>query len=114
MAAAELRKIAPHSGSYCNEGNFFNASWREEFWGENYSKLRAIKTKFDPDGLFFFHHGVGSEEWSADGFTRLSQWGFRGSTHTAAMQVLVLVTTIQLSAVDLPQSGRLRPVHRGR
>jgi len=41
--------------------------------GKNYSKLKAIKTKFDPDGLFFVHHGVGSEEWSADGFTRLSQ-----------------------------------------
>jgi len=25
----------------------------------------------DPDGLFFVHHGVGSEDWSADGFTRL-------------------------------------------
>ena len=73
MAAAELLKIAPPSGSYFNEGNFFNASWREEFWGKNYSKLRAIKTKFDPDGLFFVHHGVGSEEWSADGFTRVSQ-----------------------------------------
>jgi FAD/FMN-containing dehydrogenase len=73
MAAAELRKIAPRSGSYFNEGNFFNASWREEFWGKNYSKLRAIKTKYDPDGLFFVHHGVGSEDWSADGFTRLSQ-----------------------------------------
>jgi FAD/FMN-containing dehydrogenase len=72
-AAAELRKIAPHSGSYFNEGNFFSASWREEFWGKNYSKLRAIKTKYDPDGLFFVHHGVGSEDWSADGFTRLPQ-----------------------------------------
>jgi FAD/FMN-containing dehydrogenase len=72
MAAAELRKIAPHSGSYFNEGNFFNASWREEFWGKNYSKLRATKTKYDPDGLFFVHHGVGSEDWSADGFTRLT------------------------------------------
>jgi FAD/FMN-containing dehydrogenase len=73
LAAAELRKIAPHSGSYFNEGDFFNASWREEFWGKNYSRLRAIKTKYDPDGLFFVHHGVGSEDWSADGFTRLSQ-----------------------------------------
>jgi FAD/FMN-containing dehydrogenase len=72
MAAAELRKIAPHSGSYLNEGNFFNASWREEFWGKNYSKLRAIKTEYDPNGLFFVHHGVGSEDWSADGFTRLA------------------------------------------
>ena len=73
MAAAELRKIAPDSGSYVNEANFFNTSWREDFWGKNYSKLRAIKTEYDPDGLFFVHHGVGSEDWSADGFTRLSQ-----------------------------------------
>ena len=34
--------------------------------------LRAIKKKYDPTGLFFVHHGVGSEEWSADGFTRKS------------------------------------------
>jgi FAD/FMN-containing dehydrogenase len=71
LAAAELRKIAPHSGSYLNEGSFFNPSWQEEFWGDHYSKLRTIKMKYDPDGLFFVHHGVGSEDWSADGFTPL-------------------------------------------
>ena len=27
---------------------------------------------YDPDGLFFVHHGVGSEAWSPDGFTRLA------------------------------------------
>ena len=33
---------------------------------------RAVTSvrNWDPDGLFFVHHGVGSEEWSADGFTR--------------------------------------------
>jgi hypothetical protein len=31
--------------------------------------LRAIKEKYDPAGLFVVHHGVGSEEWSSDGFT---------------------------------------------
>jgi FAD/FMN-containing dehydrogenase len=72
LAAAELRKIAPHAGSYVNECSFFNPSWQQEFWGKNYLKLRSIKTKYDPDGLFFVHHGVGSEEWSADGFTRLA------------------------------------------
>jgi hypothetical protein len=25
-----------------------------------------------PEGLFFVHHGVGSQDWSADGFTRNS------------------------------------------
>jgi FAD/FMN-containing dehydrogenase len=72
LAAAELRKIAPRSGSYVNECNYFNPSWQEEFWGPNYSRLRAVKNKYDPDGLFFVHHGVGSEEWSADGFRRLT------------------------------------------
>jgi hypothetical protein len=31
-----------------------------------------VKKKYDPAGLFFVHHGVGSEEWSTDGFTRLA------------------------------------------
>jgi len=29
-----------------------------------------VKAKYDPEGLFFVHHGVGSEGWSEDGFTR--------------------------------------------
>ena len=31
-----------------------------------------MKARYDPDGLFFVHHGVGSEEWSDDGFTRVN------------------------------------------
>jgi hypothetical protein len=72
LAAAELRKIVPNAGSYVSESNYFNRSWQNAYWGENYSRLRAIKRKYDPDGLFFVHHGVGSEDWSADGFTRLA------------------------------------------
>ena len=34
-------------------------------------RLAAVKKKYDPTGLLFVHHGVGSEEWSADGFTRV-------------------------------------------
>ena len=70
LAAAELRRIAPGAGSYVSESNYFNASWQDAFWGSNYPRLREVKAKYDPDGLFFVHHGVGSEEWSADGFTR--------------------------------------------
>ena len=29
-----------------------------------------MKKKFDPEGLFFVHNGVGSEEWDKDGFVR--------------------------------------------
>lgn len=70
LATAELRKVAPDAGSYVSESNYFNAQWQQAYWGPNYPKLRAIKNKYDPDGLFFVHHGVGSEDWSADGFTR--------------------------------------------
>lgn len=71
LAAAELRRIVPNAGSYVSESNYFNRSWQNAYWGENYSRLLAIKTKYDPDGLFCVHHGVGSEDWSADGFTRV-------------------------------------------
>ncbi len=69
-AMGRLRQLAPRSGSYVNESNFFNAAWREEYWGPNYPRLRRIKARYDPGGLFFVHHGVGSEDWSPDGFTR--------------------------------------------
>lgn len=71
-ATAELRKIVPDPGSYVSESNYFNQTWQQAFWGSNYRKLRAVKAKYDPDGLFFVHHGVGSESWSTDGFTRLA------------------------------------------
>ncbi len=67
----EIRKILPRVTSYVWETDFFQPNWQDTFWGENYPRLRAIKAKYDPEGLFFLHHGVGSEDWSADGFTRL-------------------------------------------
>jgi FAD/FMN-containing dehydrogenase len=69
-AMAELRKLAPNGGAYVSESNYFQKDWQQAFWGANYQKLRAVKDKYDPDGLFFVHHGVGSEDWSADGFMR--------------------------------------------
>jgi FAD/FMN-containing dehydrogenase len=67
----ELRKVVPNPGAYVSESNFFDRSWQQSYWGSNYPRLQAVKAKYDPDGLFFVHHGVGSEEWSDDGFSRL-------------------------------------------
>jgi FAD/FMN-containing dehydrogenase len=70
-AMNEVRKLLlPNVGSYLAESDFFDKAWRQSFWGSNYPKLLAVKEKYDPDGLFFVHHGVGSERWSPDGFTR--------------------------------------------
>ena len=69
---AALRKVVPEPGSYLAETSYFERDWQKSFWGSNYPRLRQIKDKYDPDGLFFVHHGVGSEDWSADGFEKLS------------------------------------------
>jgi FAD/FMN-containing dehydrogenase len=69
-AMAELRKVAPGTGSYVSESDYFEPDWQHSFWGSNYPRLLAAKRKYDPQGLFFVHHGVGSEEWSDDGFSR--------------------------------------------
>lgn len=67
----ELRAVAPNGGAYVSESNFFEADWQHAYWGSNYPRLAAIKKKYDASGLFFVHNGVGSEEWSRDGFTKL-------------------------------------------
>src|ERR1700730_7737189 len=45
---------------------------RRRFGVRTYPRLAEVKKKYDPAGLFFVHHGVGSEEWSADGVTTLA------------------------------------------
>jgi FAD/FMN-containing dehydrogenase len=72
VAAAmdELLKLVPQPASYVWETDYFQPNWQRAFWGDNYARLLAVKRRYDPDGVFFLHHGVGSEDWSADGFTR--------------------------------------------
>ena len=67
-----LRAVVPDGGSYVSEASYFDQHWQQQYWGSNYSRLAQIKEKYDPTGLFIVHNGVGSENWSRDGFTRLS------------------------------------------
>jgi FAD/FMN-containing dehydrogenase len=68
---SQLRALVAYPGSYVSESNYFEKGWQHSYWGSNYPRLAEIKRKYDPDGLFFVHNGVGSEQWSADGFTKL-------------------------------------------
>ena len=68
-----IRAVTPGAGSYVNEADYFEPDWQRTFWGDNYERLLQIKRKYDPDGLFFCHHCVGSEAWSANGMCRLPQ-----------------------------------------
>jgi FAD/FMN-containing dehydrogenase len=78
MAAMKiLRETTPGAGTYVNESDYFEPDWQQTFWGDHYSKLLAIKTKYDPEGLLFCHHCVGSEVWSDDGRCRMRAGGSR-------------------------------------
>jgi FAD/FMN-containing dehydrogenase len=69
-AAAPLRALLAAPASYVSESDYFEEDWRRAFWGSNYARLARIKRRYDPGGLFFAHHMVGSDAWSPDGFTR--------------------------------------------
>jgi FAD/FMN-containing dehydrogenase len=69
-AMTALRVAAPGAGAYVNECDYFQDDWQTAFWGPHYPRLARIKRRYDPRGLFTVHHGVGSEAWSPDGFTR--------------------------------------------
>jgi FAD/FMN-containing dehydrogenase len=66
-----LRAAAPGAGSYVSECDYFLDDWQRASWGPHWPRLDRIKRRYDPDGLFVVHHGVGSERWSADGFRRV-------------------------------------------
>jgi hypothetical protein len=62
----------PFSGSYIHETDYEDENWSQSQWGDaTYSALKAIKVKYDPNGLFICHHCVGSEEWDSEGNCRL-------------------------------------------
>lgn len=65
-----FRSLAPSSGTYVNEADFFQKNWQNDFWGSNYESLYRIKQKYDPAGLFYCHHCVGSELWNDSGMCR--------------------------------------------
>lgn len=64
-----LLSVAPNAGAYVSESDYFQRDWQTSFWGANYPRLAAVKRRYDPEGLFYVHHGVGSEAWDAGGFT---------------------------------------------
>ncbi|KEZ41909.1 hypothetical protein SAPIO_CDS6605 [Scedosporium apiospermum] len=62
-ATAALRKLAPDSGAYFNEMDPYEPDWQYSAFGANYPRLKAIKDRYDPEGVLYCRHCVGSEAW---------------------------------------------------
>lgn len=62
----EFINITPGMGAYINEASFNETNWQENFWGSNYPKLSEIKTKYDPNFLFYVTPGINAEQWNAN------------------------------------------------
>ena len=60
----ELTRLTPNGGAYLNEADPNDPHWKQVFYGENYDRLKAIKDKYDPNGIFYGHTAVGSDEWT--------------------------------------------------
>ncbi|MGE4608439.1 MAG: FAD-binding protein, partial [Myxococcota bacterium] len=43
-----IRDATPNAGTYSNEADYHEPNWQEAFWGSHYSRLLAIKQKYDP------------------------------------------------------------------
>jgi FAD/FMN-containing dehydrogenase len=58
---APLKALREQPASYFNETDYFQADWQTAFWGDHYARLLQVKECYDPGGLFFVHHGVGTD-----------------------------------------------------
>lgn len=64
-----LRRVtAVGGGGYGNEGDVMEPDFAGAFFGaENYPRLRAVKRRVDPWGVFYAPTAVGSEDWYVEG-----------------------------------------------
>lgn len=62
-----LRELSPNTGEYMNEADPTEPDWQQSQYGENYPRLLQIKQKYDPHGVFWCKHCVGSELWETRG-----------------------------------------------
>ena len=64
-------RLEPDMGAYLNEADANERDFQRSFWGKNYPRLREVKKKWDPKGIFITRRGVGSEDWDEEGFCRV-------------------------------------------
>jgi hypothetical protein len=54
-------ELDPAAGSYGNEGSPTAKNWKQRFWGSNYDRLAAVKTRYDNGTLFWVSPGINAD-----------------------------------------------------
>ena len=69
VVVPQLTALTPDSGTYMNEADFHLRTWKQDLYGNQYARLRAVKHKYDPEDLLYGITAVGSDAWTvaADG-----------------------------------------------
>jgi hypothetical protein len=62
-----IKKLAPDTGSYINEGDVNEPDPQATFWGKEYAKLLSMKRRIDPTAVFWCEPCVGNERWKVVG-----------------------------------------------
>lgn len=66
-----IQAVAPGGGTYLNEADAVDGEWKRNSFGRNYGPLLDVKRRYDPEGLFYARHAVGSDAWVQTGDGRL-------------------------------------------
>ena len=72
-----LKVLEPGSGAYVNEADPTNPNWQNDYYGKHYSRLLAIKQKWDPHGVFWCKPCVGHDLWEVQGGDGVGKGGGR-------------------------------------
>ncbi|KAI1122103.1 hypothetical protein F5Y10DRAFT_254867 [Nemania abortiva] len=59
-----LREITPRGGSYMNEATFDFPYWKEDYYGDTYDRLVAVKKRYDPGYVLWSTPSAGGDAYT--------------------------------------------------
>lgn len=58
-----LRDVSKSGCTYVNEADPYQDNWQSHFWGSEYPRLKQLRGKWDPKGVFYAMSTPGTEGW---------------------------------------------------
>lgn len=73
----QLELLTPNGAAYMNEADFQQPQWETTFYGTHWQALSEVKSRYDPDGIFYALGAVGSGSWAQRADGRLCNMKFK-------------------------------------